>query len=223
MISLQAITDTLVNLADKVRSRRGIESADLERMARAERGASERIAAIEDQLSGIHQLVTQDEGRILHRKREYDKATGLNKRFFGSEIESMVRQLASRERVHAIYLRGQDAVFTLLSKIQELKALLSTEIKEEEIDVLGAQLDAAIEAAKSAQQALRDVNNLDACPPEPKRESDGDAYNAKEASDRLARLQVPAGEGGAEQTRSRAGGLTDETAAFLRQLESEQP
>lgn len=196
------IKDLLGNVAGNLKKGLGIQPADLQRMEKAEKEAAERMTATEDRLQALREEIKRAEGRILHRKREYDKETGGAKRMLGREIERMVRRLSPLEREHEIQLDNQDATFALTSKIREVRALLNR-FTEKDIDIVAVRLEDAIEAAENAEQAQESLN----------------------------KLAVRTGESAAEKRESRtvdldraepAAGLNEDTAAFLRQLEADQ-
>jgi hypothetical protein len=196
------IKNLLGDIAAKLKEKMGIDPSDLQQMQKAEEESTQRMALVEDRLAALRDEIKRAEARILHRKREFDQETGGAKRMLGRELDRMVRRLTPLEREHEIQLDNQDATHAIISKVRELRAILSGRIKEEEIDLVAVQLEDAIEAADSAEQALNSLRQLSV-------RTSQSSPAAEEPRQAAPAVAEP------------APGLTEETAAFLRQLESD--
>ncbi|MBM3878978.1 MAG: hypothetical protein FJ387_04565 [Verrucomicrobia bacterium] len=197
------IKEVLGEVAGKLRSKIGLEPSDLQRMQKATDEANQRLTEAEDRLSALRDEATRAETRILHRKREHDGKKGIAKTMLGREIERMVGRLQPLLREHEIQLNNMDATHALLSKMRELAALLAGSVQEEQIDAVAVQLEEAIDAAERADQAMESLKAL--------------RVRTAQAEAELAAAPAPA-TAGAEK----AEGFSDNTAAFLKQLEADQ-
>ena len=202
-MNMTNLKNLLGDIAGKVKSKLGVDATDLQAMEKAEREATERLADIESRLDAVRAEAKRAEAGILYLNEKYKKATGIEKKMLGKELDLKVRQIQPIERRHELLLENHGAQHTLVSKVGEVKVLLGR-VNEGEIDDVAVRLEEAIDAAGSAEQALKGLTGLTLRTGETGRESSGEDA----APPRTLAQSAP--------------GLGEDTERFLRQFESEQ-
>lgn len=207
---MDTLPDMIRNALQKLAEFLGLRKSERAQIEAQRRGLLSLRRNLTDELDNLKTDIRVLEQRALKLAKELEQAKGAGKSITADQIELTREEIRAQQGRQDVLVSRISNVNTALGKLDELEAARKKGVGQDVLDDIAISLDEALAELKGEDKAARDLKHV-----EYRRERPQSVQQAQEAEVDTEAIAAPAQKAPKEA-------LSQETAEWLKQLESEQ-